>query len=321
MFLASIVIKLFKVMRKLKVLYIYDFEEWAIHNVGKVWSGLLHQTHDFRMVQLGQHLQHNPKSYDIILWGFSLLALRHNSIVYANKTTLCWEQWNLLSSNNLYTVVHDPCEIYEQVSDWKNTTPKLSHLHYFSKLAVISNEMEMILSKNKFDVCKVNTMSHIPLRSEKEIVREQLKIFTRANPYPRKNLNLFYEISNDVNNRGAKCEAFVGGKFLPEKDYIKTIDKYNCYICTSWQEGGPLPLMDAMRRGCVVLTTRVGQTDTIIEDGVNGFFCNRKEDFLERIGQLFSNSELLYCLRRNALKTASVDKGDVIHKQLLAFLK
>lgn len=304
-------------MEKLKILYIYDLKKWAIHNVGKIWADLLHQTHDFHIVQIGNHFQYNPKSYDIILWGYSLLALPHNSIVHTHRL----KHWDLRHLKNVYAVVHDPCEIFDQIPNWKNTVPRLSHLKMFSKLAVISNEMKTILSENSFDVCKVNTMSHISLRSEKKIIKEQLKIFTRANPHQRKNLALFYDLADTVNGYVEKTEAFVGGKVLSQKNYINEIDNYNCYICTSWQEGGPLPLMDAMRRGCVILTTRVGQTDELIEDGINGFFCNSKEEYLERINQLYSDSGLLFNMRRNSFKKATEDKSGLIRQQLMSFLK
>jgi len=310
-------------MTKLRILYIYDFDGWAIHNVGKDWAKLLDKTHDFYIVQAGEHFRHDPKSYDIILWGYSFLASsRTKSAMNAIQRPFRWAQWNLFSLNNLYTVVHDPCEIFDQIPGWRSVAPRFSRLQKFSKLAVISNEMLRILSEGRFEVSKVNTLSHIPLRNGGEIVKEELKIFTRANPHPRKNLNLFYDIANEIAGRAAgKCEAWVGGKLLAEHDYINAMDKYNCYICTSWQEGGPLPLMDAMRRGCVALTTRVGQTDEIIEDGANGFFCMSKEDFLEKIDRLYSDPELLYKMRLNALKTAATDKSELIRKQLEAFLQ
>lgn len=309
-------------MKKLRILYIYDFRGWAIHNVGMDWARLLYQTHDFHIVQAGEHFQHNPKSYDIILWGYSFMASsRKKSLMSAVQRPFRWAQWSLFSPKNLYAVVHDPCEIFNQIPDWKSTIPRFSHLQKFSKLAVTSNEMAKAFSDNQFKVSKVNTLSHIPLRNENEIVKEDLKIFTRANPHPRKNLTLFYDIINETTDRVKKCEALVGGKLLTEHDYIKGIDRFNCYICTSWQEGGPLPLMDAMRRGCMVLTTRVGQTDEIIEDGVNGFFCESKEDFLQRITELHNDTMLLYKMRQNALKTAAKDKCDLIRMQLEAFLQ
>jgi hypothetical protein len=67
---------------------------------------------------------------------------------------------------------------------------------------------------------------------------ESLKIFTRANNHRRKNLPLFRELQAAYQNRAASFDGHIGLKVLPEPDYIRLIDRYNCYLCTSWQEGG-----------------------------------------------------------------------------------
>src|SRR5262249_60543616 len=120
--------------------------------------------------------------------------------------------------------------------------------------------------------------SLVPVRDAERLQREPLRVSTRAREYPRKNLALFRAVRRGVAGEVERFDAWLGGAILPLPDYAAAIDRYNCYVCTSWQEGGPLPLADAMRRGCVALTTRVGQTDDWVGDGEGGFFVERAEE-------------------------------------------
>ena len=45
------------------------------------------------------------------------------------------------------------------------------------------------------------------------------------------------------------------------------------YVCTSYMEGGPLPVMEAVLAGLAVITTPVGQTAEWVRDGESGFVC------------------------------------------------
>jgi glycosyltransferase involved in cell wall biosynthesis len=83
------------------------------------------------------------------------------------------------------------------------------------------------------------------------------------------------------------------------------IDSSPIYVCTSWQEGGPLPAMDVMSRGGVVVTSPVGQVQEIIIHGKSGFICHSIDDFERTLELLFSNPELLMRARRNSLTTYS----------------
>ena len=108
------------------------------------------------------------------------------------------------------------------------------------------------------------------------------------------------EIKDHLNSEVGCFDVFRDPVILDQPEYIKLLDSYNCYICTSWQEGGPLPLVEALRRGNIALTTRVGQTDDWVIDGYNGFFCESKADFLDKISLLSWDRSLLMSMRRNS---------------------
>jgi glycosyltransferase involved in cell wall biosynthesis len=138
--------------------------------------------------------------------------------------------------------------------------------------------------------------------------------------YPRKNLALFEALRARFAGGSGRFDAITGMGVVPAADYARRIDDYNCYVCTSWQEGGPLPLMDAQRRGCVVLTTRVGQTDELVEDGVNGWFCDDERAFAARIGQLRDDPALMREMRLRTLERAADTREATVRAQLREFL-
>jgi len=231
-----------------------------------------------------------------------------------------WLRWGRPGAPNLSAVVQDPSEVFPEVADWKHAPAHTAHLARFARLAVTSNEMHDALAALGLRATKVNTRSLLPARDPATLAAEPLRAFTRAVDYPRKNLALFRAVQSRVAGVAERCDALLGTGVLPQPEYAARLDGYNCYVCTSWQEGGPLPLMDAQRRGCVVLTTRVGQTDERVEDGVNGFFCDDEGAFTERLRQLAADPELLLRMRRAALARASAPDADRVRAQLSEFL-
>jgi glycosyltransferase involved in cell wall biosynthesis len=79
-----------------------------------------------------------------------------------------------------------------------------------------------------------------------------LKVLAVGRVYPRKNYELFNKVKKVVKLRfGASFHFSVKWDYtpLPEAEYIKRLDACDIYLVTSYQEGGPIPAMDAMLRG------------------------------------------------------------------------
>lgn len=303
-----------------RVLFLYNVPDWAIHNVGRDWASLLADTHDFTLVRFGGHETEDPARYDHVVWGYS--TLRYSGRMLARSVArrpLAWARWRRPAPNHA-AVVQDPSEVFPEVADWKRAAPRTAHLSRFARLAVTSNEMRDALAAAGLAATKVNTRSLLPARDPAGLAPEPLRAFTRAIEYPRKNLALFRAVRARAGNAAERFDELLGSDVVPAAQYAARLDGYNCYVCTSWQEGGPLPLMDAQRRGCVVLTTRVGQTDERVEDGVNGFFCDDAEVFERRLRQLAADPGLLLRMRRAALERASAPDADRVRAQLLEFL-
>lgn len=303
-----------------RVLFLYNVPDWAIHNVGRDWAALLSATHDFTLERFGRHEREDPARYDHVVFGYS--TLRYSGRMLARSVArrpLAWARWRR-AAPNLAAVVQDPSEVFPEIADWKRAPARTAHLARFARLAVTSNEMHHALAAAGLAATKVNTRSLLPVRDAAAIADEPLRAFTRAIEYPRKNLALFRAVRSRVAGTIERFDELLGGGVLPSARYVARLDGYNCYVCTSWQEGGPLPLMDAQRRGCVVLTTRVGQTDERVEDGVNGFFCDDEESFVTRLRQLAADPALLRRMRLAALERSGAPGDEHVRAQLLEFL-
>jgi glycosyltransferase involved in cell wall biosynthesis len=135
-------------------------------------------------------------------------------------------------------------------------------------------------------------------------------------------LDLLQKIGEHLDKLGVQYEFKIGSGILPVDEYMHKLDASSIYICTSFQEGGPLPAMDAMARGCIVLTTPVGQMLELIKNGVNGFFCSTESEFVDKINLLMHESECFEKMRLNAIQTIRRERSeDIISEQVAAFLK
>ena len=109
---------------------------------------------------------------------------------------------------------------------------------------------------------------------------------------------------------------FTGYKTKEEmEEYI--LDS-SIFLLTSWSEGLPMVLLEAMSYGvpCIAFKTRSGVAD-IIDDNINGYIINdrNKEKYVEKIDELLNNKELLNEFSKNSIKKAKeFTSKDIIKK-------
>ncbi len=84
---------------------------------------------------------------------------------------------------------------------------------------------------------------------------------------------LFRRIQRRAKARGLEGNLeFLG--WLPWRDVAETLNRAKMFLCTSLSEGGPRVALEAMACGLPLITTRVGKTTEVVENGVNGFFTD-----------------------------------------------
>jgi len=100
--------------------------------------------------------------------------------------------------------------------------------------------------------------------------------------------------------------------------YSKSI----AWLLTSNKEGFGMPVLEAMACGCVVISTRCGGPEDIIEDGVNGFIVpvGDVDAMVEKVGYLLNNPDKRAQMQVAAQKTASCYSWSVAARKLEEFL-
>ena len=209
----------------------------------------------------------------------------------------------------VYVCIHDPLELFYEVPHWTRLAPYpkvIERLKHQTNVLCISREVQSHLSAAGIDAACVPTASLLPAADHAHIDRtamRPLRALTVGRIYRRKRFEMFNQIARDCRRRGVPINF--RSKWdrapLPEERYITLLDDVDFYIVTSFQEGGPLPAMDAMRRGAIVLSTPVGQMPEIIEDGISGFLCNTAEEFVSRLEALSADSGLRQQMRHRSL--------------------
>lgn len=287
---------------KTRILYIYNIEGWAVCNVGKLWLGGLNDI-ETTFLCLNTSLGHDKdrlaeirlEDYDFVWFGYFLLYVE-----------FCKRYRRILDLNKIVVSIHDPMELFPICEDWKSKEmnqcaqdngPLLRGLKH---IVVIDKEFQFKLLEHNIKTHLIPTMSLIPPVEADNLKTVKCDILNVSGVDARKNFELLNSIKEHCKDKEPKVrfrEKIGTDYLLPIDTYVRLMDNHEIYICTSFMEGGPLPAMDAMNRGLVVLTTPVGQIQEIIEDGKNGFICRTQEEFIEKIIFLSENLDILQKMR------------------------
>lgn len=112
------------------------------------------------------------------------------------------------------------------------------------------------------------------------------------------------EIRRACETNGVKA-TFAGR--VPRDQMQSLYDCIDVYLILSRVEGGPATISEAMARGCVVVSTRVGLAIEVIEDGKNGMLLNdgiKSQEILQILDELRLDFAMRKTLSLNAEKFA-----------------
>ena len=146
-----------------------------------------------------------------------------------------------------------------------------------------------------------------------------------TNLFHNKNIkrkNQVLSVVNDWKNRDAECGYYIWldiTKGLPvkvvgdnanlseaAKDVYELVDFYNqssIFLNTAIFSPIPTVLLEAMACGCCVISTKCGMVEEIIENGVNGFISDDKEELKKYINICLNDNNLCKEMGEKARKT------------------
>ncbi len=295
---------------EIRVLYL-DEGGWAVRNVGLSWFSHLDDVF-CAMVNVQDFLK-KPEmhlDYDVVLLSFVNVMKHCKDLVFDRPVIAC---------------VQDPFELFGEFEDWKTRRADAQVIGLCKRADFVictSEEVQGCLAKEGIKSSRIPTASLLPAAPVEAVERtgsRPLTAITVGRIYRRKRFELFKEIAGASKRK--KLPIAFHPKFdrnpLPEAEYIAYLDRADVYIVTSFEEGGPLPAMDAMQRGLIVLSTPVGQMPEIIVDGVSGFICHDLSEFVDRLSRLCGDRNLVRQMRRESMdRIRKVRSEGTLHEAL-----
>ena len=112
------------------------------------------------------------------------------------------------------------------------------------------------------------------------------------------------EIQKDIYNKKLERKVFITGFYKDLKPIYTDVD---VVLLTSFNEGTPVALIEAMANGKIAISTNVGGVSDFIENGVNGFFVDgfNSESFVDIIFDIYINNINIDKISENAKFTAN----------------
>jgi glycosyltransferase involved in cell wall biosynthesis len=137
------------------------------------------------------------------------------------------------------------------------------------------------------------------------ITREK-HILTVANDFIKRNYCLHYdlwcELTKDLPNKVVGETEGLSKSASSLTELVEEYNKCQVYFNTSTTPI-PMSLLEAMACGCAVVTVNASMMPEIIENGVNGFITNDKDQLKKYLVELLNNDDLRETIGNNARKT------------------
>ena len=164
---------------------------------------------------------------------------------------------------------------------------KINNGYNFDHIEVLSNEPPLIARKEKYRLISIGRLDQ-----NKNIIL-QLEVLSILK---RKNINAELIIVGEGNERN-KLQTYINNYNLANdvtftgflKNPYPLLKTSNCLLVSSFSEGFPTVIVEALYLGIPVVTTPVGGTDELIQEGKNGYITTYNPDFFaERVEHLLS---------------------------------
>lgn len=315
----------------------FDKEGWALHNVGRLLQPAVEAAGHSMLLVGAEEYYRAPVECDVLYLSFSflfrngfpyrewareLICTIHDPFEVSNFTNrLDWPRLPLrpVSPQVFDRVSAISAEMYEVLRRFPcralYRTPTFPH--DAGEIAAARRPYRPGAPVRFFSATNVDpqyTMKEIVgrlryidvfLRDERRrlSLRQLSSIAIRTH---RKNLPWLRRMEADLRERPGAVTDFRYGKRTPKpRDaYLASLTEADVYVCTSFMEGGPLPVMEAVTAGLAVLSTPVGQVEEWVRDGENGFICRSVSEFRERALEYVGNPALLQRHRRRSVEIA-----------------
>ena len=176
----------------------------------------------------------------------------------------------------------------------------------------------------KFSPDILTLEARVALRESLGVEPEQCMILSVGELIPRKNYRTAIDTIAKLNTSNIRYVICGQGELLPEiqeyakeqniaehvvflgyrKDIAQICSCADVFLHTSYQEGLPVAVMEAMACGTPIVASRIRGNVDLIEDGVNGFLCDPRDvdGFADKIRKILDDPNLAEKLRSSGLQ-------------------
>ena len=116
-----------------------------------------------------------------------------------------------------------------------------------------------------------------------------------------------------VNKLGLEKQVYFLGY---RKDISKVLEKSDCFIFPSKQEGLPVALLEAMATGMPIIASNIRGNIDLIHNNINGYLCNSEKDFELAINKIMHSSSIQNQFRINNIKKIKKYSLENIHTKM-----
>ena len=211
---------------------------------------------------------------------------------------------------------------------------------YFNKLIVVSDDIKnnitqkFVIPAGKVQV--IHNGTDVITSNSRKMEREFFTIGSAGRFFPIKDYPLMVEIAREVLHHTDKVRFELAGegpeleriidlihkykieKYFSLKGFVDDMNSFyqgiDLYINTSFHEGLPMSILEAMAHGVPVIAYNTGGLKEILSDGLHGYLLEGRDPKLsaEKCLQLFKDKEMLRKMgiasREKIIKHFSYDK-------------
>ena len=282
-------------MSKPKLLLIADVYNWAIHTICLSLTPYLKIDFEVIIRSASDLTNEDVAQADVVYYSFWYMHNWFPQVIdiirpYVNKTVVGVHSHYWFEDKVLTMPETDVLPQQEHI-DWLCSFPILLAISSRLQKLCSSFHSKSFVARNGVDT---DIFSALPLRITNP---NPLVVGWAGNPdnHPgKRGLGLIREAVHRCGNKVVFKPAI--GNYMQDNmrsmpDYYSSID---LYICASRCEGASTPIREAMACGRPVISTRVGDSTDIIQDGVSGWLRDRSiSAFENKIAQLSSNREII----------------------------
>jgi len=211
---------------------------------------------------------------------------------------------------------------------------------YFKKLIVVSADIKNNITNNfgihEDKVQVIHNGTVVITNNSRKREREFFTIGSAGRFFPIKDYPLMVETAREVLKKtdkirfelageGPELERIIGliqeykiEKYFSLKGFVDDMASFysniDLYMNTSFHEGLPMSILEAMSHGIPIIALNTGGLKEILSDGLHGFLLEGRDPKLiaEKCLQLFQDKEMLWRMgiasRDNIIKNFSYDK-------------